>query len=78
MRRRGYKVRSTASLHLRAYIAGDDSRDEAQHRFDVSIRSIERTDACEEGGNETRHRRGSDVNRRFDRKNIARETFNRE
>lgn len=50
-------MRSTASLHLRAYIAGDDSRDEAQHRFDVSIRSIERTDACEEGGNETRHRR---------------------
>lgn len=58
MRRRGYKARSTASLHLRAYIAGDDSRDEAQHRFDVSIRSIERTDACEEGGNETRHYAG--------------------
>lgn len=49
MRRRGYKVRSTASLHLRAYIAGDDSRDEAQHRFDVSS-SVDRTDRRVRGG----------------------------
>lgn len=77
MRRRGYKVRSTASLHLRAYIAGDDSRDEAQYRFDVSIRSIEQTRARRVETRRVTDGR-SDVNRRFDRKNIARETFNRE
>lgn len=78
MRRRGYKVRSTASLHLRAYIAGDDSRDEAQYVSTLAFgRSNGQTHARRV---ETRRvtTRGSDVNRRFDRKNIARETFNRE